>query len=200
MFCLKCGAQNADGFKFCMNCGAELPELAPQATPAPQAEPAPAPAPQPEPAPSYPMPWDVPAPDPVPYDDADLVSHEEPADPEPAAATPAEPPVANSSAAPAGAVPVGVTPDTGHEVAQEHRAVGGGPDANSAQQNLTPEFADIAAQLSAAFGQPLSVSVESAATTSDEDAAEELSYEEGPEEDAGFIDEPVDDSEDEDDD
>ena len=39
MFCLKCGAQNADGFKFCLNCGAELPELAPQATPAPQAEP-----------------------------------------------------------------------------------------------------------------------------------------------------------------
>ena len=64
-----------------------------------------------------------------------------------------------------------------------------------AAQDLTPEFADIAAQLSAAFGQPLSVSVEPA-TTSDEEAAEELSYEEGPEEDAGFIDEPVDDSED----
>ena len=76
------------------------------------------------------------------------------------------------------------------------RAVGGGPDGGSAQQDLTPEFADIAAQLSAAFGQPLSVSVEPAATTSDEEAAEELSYEEGPQEDAGFIDEPVDDSED----
>ena len=46
--------------------------------------------------------------------------------------------------------------------------------------------------------QPLSVSVESAVTTSDEDAAAELSYEEDAESEDGFTDEPVDDSEDDD--
>lgn len=50
--------------------------------------------------------------------------------------------------------------------------------------------------LAEAFGQPLSVSVESAVTTSDEDAAGELSYDEGPEPDEGFTDEPVDDEDD----
>ena len=69
---------------------------------------------------------------------------------------------------------------------------------SGAQQDLTPEFADIAAQLAAAFGQPLSVSVESAASTSDEEAAAELSYEEASA-DPGFVDEPVDDADDADD-
>ena len=41
------------------------------------------------------------------------------------------------------------------------------------------------------------MSVESAAATSDEEAAEELAYEEAPELDAGFTDEPVDDEDDE---
>ena len=96
------------------------------------------------------------------------------------------------------AAPVGASPAATHEVsdAPAERGASGGDPAARAAQDLTPEFADIAAQLSAAFGQPLSVSVEPAATTSDEEAAEELSYEEGQEEDAGFIDEPVDDSED----
>ena len=174
---------------------------APAPAPAPQPAPAPAPAPAPEPelapqpAPSYPMPWDAPEPDPVPYTDADLTPYADSAEAEPADAAPAEPPAANSSTASPSAAPVGTSPDASHEVSEERsderRAVGGG-----AQQDLTPEFADIAAQLSAAFGQPLSVSVEPAATTSDEEAAAELSYGEDPEADAGFIDEPVDDSED----
>ncbi|OUO35736.1 hypothetical protein, partial [Olsenella sp. An290] len=58
---------------------------------------------------------------------------------------------------------------------------------------LAPEFADIAAMLTAAFGEPVSVSVESAATTSDEDAAAELAYDEDRSRDAGFTDEPVED-------
>ncbi|MDM8271897.1 hypothetical protein, partial [Thermophilibacter provencensis] len=61
---------------------------------------------------------------------------------------------------------------------------------------LSPEFADIASMLTAAFGQPLSVSVESAVSTSDEDAAAELAYDGDPNEDAGFTDEPVDDGDD----
>ena len=181
------------------------PAPAPAPMPAPQPAPAPAPAPPapaPEPAPSYPMPWDAPEPDPVPYTDADLTPYAEPAESELADAAPAEPPVANSTPAFPSADPAGASPDASHEVSdersEERRAVGGGPGGVGAQQDLSPEFADIAAQLSAAFGQPLSVSVEPAASTSDEEAAEELSYEEAPEPDAGFIDEPVDDSEDDD--
>ena len=167
-------------------------------TPAPRPAPAPEPDPAPQTAPSYPMPWDAPEPDPVPYTDADLTPYADSAETELADAAPAEPPAANSaktvSAGPgAGAAPA-ATPEVSEAPAE--RGASGGDPAARAVQDLTPEFADIAAQLSAAFGQPLSVSVEPAATTSDEEAAEELSYEEGPEEDAGFIDEPVDDSED----
>ena len=65
------------------------------------------------------------------------------------------------------------------------------------QEDLSPEFAAIAAQLSAAFGQPLSVSVEPSNPTSDEEAAAELAGERAyDDEDAGFTDEPVDDEED----
>ena len=59
---------------------------------------------------------------------------------------------------------------------------------------LTPEFADIASMLAEAFGQPVSVSVESAVTTSDDEAASELSAEASP--DDGFTDEPADDADD----
>ena len=168
-------------------------------TPAPQPAPAPEPDPAPQTAPSYPMPWDAPEPDPVPYTDADLTPYADSAETELADAASAEPPAANSSTASPSAAPVGTSPDASHEVSEgpsEGRGAAGQASVGQAAQDLTPEFADIAAQLSAAFGQPLSVSVEPAATTSDEEAAEELSYEEGPEEDAGFIDEPVDDSED----
>ena len=158
-----------------------------------------APAPAPQPAPSYPMPWDAPEPDPVPYTDADLTPYADSAETELADAAPAEPPAANSAETASAGLPDGGLPSATHAVSDERseeRGAAGQAPVGQAAQDLTPEFADIAAQLSAAFGQPLSVSVEPAATTSDEEAAEELSYEEGPEEDAGFIDEPVDDSED----
>ena len=51
--------------------------------------------------------------------------------------------------------------------------------------------------LAEAFGQPLSVSVESAATTSDEDAAEELAMDDDDASEMGYTDEPVDDEDDE---
>ena len=58
-----------------------------------------------------------------------------------------------------------------------------------------PEFSDIASMLTAAFGAPLSMSVEAAVTTSDDDAAAELSYDDnGDDQDAGFADEPEDDA------
>ena len=50
--------------------------------------------------------------------------------------------------------------------------------------------------LAEAFGQPLSVSVESAVTTSDEDAAAELSREGDDLSEMGYTDEPVDDEDD----
>ena len=136
------------------------------------------------PAPSYPMPWDEPGPAPEsePVSAPVLAPSSEP--PAPAHA-PTTPPATVEPAAPAPA-PAPTPEPTAPAAAPEPPA-----------QELTPEFADIAAQLSAAFGQPLSVSVESAAATSDEEAAEELAYEEAPELDAGFTDEPVDDEDDE---
>ena len=136
------------------------------------------------PAPSYPMPWDEPgpAPEPEPVSAPVLAPSPEPPAPAPA---PTTPPATVEPAAPAPA-PAPTPEPTAPAAAPEPPA-----------QELTPEFADIAAQLSAAFGQPLSVSVESAAATSDEEAAEELAYEEAPELDAGFTDEPVDDEDDE---
>ena len=144
------------------------------------------------------MPWDVPEPDPVPYTDADLAPSEElpeagpvaPPGAEPSASSVDQAPVAESPGA-AVLAPAGVAREASAET-DGSRDVGPGAAASS---GLPPEFADIAAQLSAAFGQPLSVSVEAAATTSDEDAAAELSYDDV-EEDPGFTDEPLDDSED----
>ena len=189
-------------------------ERTPAPAPAPKPVPAPAPEPQPQPAepekPAYPMPWDepaaqaAPAPEPVPddvvpYTDADVTVYEEvfepnlPADPMPADA--------GATAAPSG-TDAGVLPSASHEVSEERsderRAAGqdASVGAGGGSPELTPEFASIASMLAEAFGQPLSVSVESAATTSDEDAAEELAMDDDASE-MGFTDEPVDDEDDE---
>ena len=189
---------------------------APAAAPAPAA-PAPRPEPAPQPAapaaqpPAYPMPWDAPVPqaperqeapapapadDQVPYSDADLTVYEETYDPEFVAAppsTPAMPPSAGPVAQPP--VPAAeVTPSASREAGEastERRAAGEASDGGPG--GLTPEFADIASMLAEAFGQPVSVSVESAATTSDEDAAAELSREGDDLSEMGYTDEPVDD-------
>ena len=173
--------------------------------PAPKPAPTPAPEPQPQPAapaapaepekPAYPMPWDEPAPDDdvVPYTDADVAVYEEVYEPDLPAPMPADP----------GPVPApdpdGASPVASHEVSEERsderRADGGGPVGVGGGDGLTPEFASIASMLAEAFGQPLSVSVESAATTSDEDAAEELAMDDDASE-MGFTDEPVDDEDD----
>ncbi|WP_417229950.1 DNA polymerase III subunit gamma/tau [Thermophilibacter sp.] len=176
------------------------------AAPAPAVpKPAPAPAPDPTPAPQpEPAPWEAPEPDPVPYTDADLTPYADPAEPERVEPAPAAPPVsANPAETTAPGGPAGGFPAATHEVSESRsgeRGAGGEAPGGAAPQELSPEFADIAAQLSAAFGSPLSVSVETAASTSDEEAAEELSYEEAPEEDGGYIDEPVDDEDDDTDD
>ena len=194
---------------------ASRPAPQPTTAPRPAQQPAPAPAataPQPAPAPpAYPMPWDEPpapapaADDVVPYDDADAAVYEEVFEPDVPLA--AERPVAPRPAAPAaldpvsvgGApVPAGASPDAGEESGASPRAMGEGPGGGVEQQELTPEFASIASMLADAFGQPLSMSVETAVSTSDEDAAEELSYDEGPELDEGYTDDPVDDEDDED--
>ena len=141
------------------------------------------------------MPWDAPAPaaaseppvdDVVPYTDADATPYED--TPEPAMSAAPAMPVAQASS-PSGA-PAAFPAAT--RAAGDERGAGGEDPAAS----LTPEFADIASMLTAAFGTPLSVSVESAATTSDEDAAAELAYDEGLDADSGFTDEPVDDGDD----
>ena len=68
--------------------------------------------------------------------------------------------------------------------------------ANPADPALTPEFAELASRLAAAFGPPVSVSVEAAVITSDEDAAVELAREGGTPADEGYTDEPVEDGDD----
>ena len=174
---------------------APAPQPAPAPAPTPQPAPTPAPAPAPQQAPDYPMPWDAPAPaaaseppvdDVVPYTDADATPYED--TPEPAMSAAPAMPVAQASS-PSGA-PAAFPAAT--RAAGDERGAGGEDPAAS----LTPEFADIASMLTAAFGTPLSVSVESAATTSDEDAAAELAYDEGLDADSGFTDEPVDDGDD----
>ena len=179
--------------------GANIARAERTQAPAPAPKPAPTPAPEPQPAapekPAYPMPWDEPAPDDdvVPYTDADVAVYEEVYEPDLPAPMPADP----------GPVPApdpdGASPVASHEVSEERsderRADGGGPVGVGSGDGLTPEFASIASMLAEAFGQPLSVSVESAATTSDEDAAEELAMDDDASE-MGFTDEPVDDEDD----
>ena len=190
---------------------------APSPAPAPQPAAVPFSAPQPPAAsaPTYDAPWD----DVPPYTDSDAAAYASeadgslPASPAPAAASGtvlSQAPVAASS-------PVGASPDASRAASEpqgERRAVGGSPDggasaatgasfspaeepAAGAVEDVSdhPEFSDIASMLTAAFGAPLSVSVEPAVTTSDDDAAAELSYDDnGADSDPGFADEPEDDA------
>lgn len=186
---------------------------------APRPAPAPAPAaPQPA-APSYDAPWD----DVPPYTDNDAVAYA----PEDAGqpTSPAIPP----AGVPVTAPPQSVSPAEGtsldasraaSEPQGERRAAGGSPFGGASASDPAPfspsdqpepaagvvedvsshpEFSDIASMLAEAFGAPLSMSVEPAVTTSDDDAAAELSYDDnGVDEDPGFADEPEDDADAED--
>ena len=170
---------------------------APATVPAPSApQPAPAPAPAaPQPAaPAYDAPWDeVP-----PYTDNDAAAYAsedvgQPTSPTPPPAVSGMPvaaaPQPISSAGASAATPASFSPSD-----QPGPAVGVVEDVSS-----HPEFSDIASMLTEAFGAPLSMSVEPAVTTSDDDAAAELSYDDnGADEDPGFADEPEDDADAED--
>ena len=193
---------------------------APAPAPVPVApRPAPAPAaPQPA-APAYDAPWD----DVPPYTDNDAAAYA----PEDAGqpTSPAIPP----AGVPVTAPPQSVSPAEGtsldasraaSEPQGERRAAGGSPFGGASASDPAPfspfdqpepaagvvedvsshpEFSDIASMLTEAFGAPLSMSVEPAVTTSDDDAAAELSYDDnGVDEDPGFADEPEDDADTED--
>ena len=185
--------------------------------PRPAAAPAPA-APQPA-APAYDAPWDeVP-----PYSDNDAAAY---ASEDAGQPTPPTPPPAASDM-PASRAPVAVSPAGGtspgasraaSEPQGERRAAEGSPSGGASASDPAsfspsdqpepgvmedvsshPEFSDIASMLTEAFGAPLSMSVEPAVTTSDDDAAAELSYDDnGVDEDPGFADEPEDDADAED--
>ena len=193
---------------------------APAPAPAPSApQPAPA-APQPA-APAYDAPWD----DVPPYTDNDAAAYASEDAGRPASPTP--PPAV--SGMPASRAPVAVSPAGGtslgasraaSEPQGERRAAGGSPSGGASTATPAsfspsgqpgpaagvvedvsshPEFSDIASMLTEAFGAPLSMSVEPAVTTSDDDAAAELSYDDnGADEDSGFADEPEDDADSED--
>ena len=160
--------------------------------PRPAAAPAPA-APQPA-APAYDAPWD----DVPPYTDNDAAGYApedagQPTSPTPPPAAPGMPvaaaPQPVSSAGASASDPAPFSPSDRPEP-----AAGGVGDVSS-----HPEFSDIASMLTEAFGAPLSMSVEPAVTTSDDDAAAELSYDDnGVDEDPGFADEPEDDADAED--
>lgn len=166
---------------------------APAPAPAPSApQPAPA-APQPA-APAYDAPWD----DVPPYTDNDAAAYApedagQPVSPTPPPAVSGMPvaaaPKPVSSAGASAATPAPFSPSD-----QPEPAAGVVGDVSS-----HPEFSDIASMLTEAFGAPLSMSVEPAVTTSDDDAAAELSYDDnGADEDPGFADEPEDDADAED--
>lgn len=171
------------------------PTPAPVPAPAaPQPASAPAPAvPQPA-APAYDAPWD----DVPPYTDNDAAAYAsedvgQPTSPTPPSAVSgmsvaaAPQPVSSAGATPA--TPAPFSPSD-----QSEPAAGVVEDVSS-----HPEFSDIASMLTEAFGAPLSMSVEPAVTTSDDDAAAELSYDDnGADEDPGFADEPEDDADAED--
>lgn len=165
---------------------------------APRLVPAPVPAaPQPA-APAYDAPWD----DVPPYTDNDAAAYapEDAGQPTPPAIPPAGVPV---TAPPQSVSPAGGSPSGGASASdpapfspsdQPEPAAGVVEDVSS-----HPEFSDIASMLTEAFGAPLSMSVEPAVTTSDDDAAAELSYDDnGADEDPGFADEPEDDADAED--
>ena len=186
---------------------------------APRPAPAPAPAaPQPA-APSYDAPWD----DVPPYTDNDAAAYapEDAGQPTPPAIPPAGVPVTAppQSVSPAEGTSLGAS-RAASEPQGERRAAGGSPFGGASAYDPAPfspsdqpepaagvvedvsshpEFSDIASMLTEAFGAPLSMSVEPAVTTSDDDAAAELSYDDnGADEDPGFADEPEDDADAED--
>ena len=196
------------------------PAPAPAPVPvAPRPAPVPAPAtPQPA-APAYDAPWD----DVPPYNDNDAAAYapEDAGQPTPPTIPPAGVPVT----APPQSVSLAEGTSLGasraaSESQGERRAAGGSPLGGASASDPAPfspsdqpepaagvvedvsshpEFSDIASMLTEAFGAPLSMSVEPAVTTSDDDAAAELSYDDnGVDEDPGFADEPEDDADAED--
>lgn len=198
---------------------------APAPAPAPSApQPAPAPAPAaPQPAaPAYDAPWD----DVPPYTDNDAAVYAPEDAGQPRSPTP--PPAVSGmpvAAAPqpvssAGGTSLGASREASEARSAERRAAEGSPSGGASTSDPAPfspsdrpgpaagvvedvsshpEFSDIASMLTEAFGAPLSMSVEPAVTTSDDDAAAELSYDDnGADEDPGFADEPEDDADAED--
>lgn len=186
--------------------------------PRPAAAPAPA-APQPA-APAYDAPWD----DVPPYTDNDAAAYapEDAGQPTPPAIPPAGVPVTAppQSVSPAEGTSLGASREASEARSAERRAAEGSPSGGASASDPAPfspsdqpepaagvvedvsshpEFSDIASMLTEAFGAPLSMSVEPAVTTSDDDAAAELSYDDnGADEDPGFADEPEDDADAED--
>ena len=198
---------------------------APATVPAPFApQPAPAPAPAaPQPAaPAYDAPWD----DVPPYTDNDAAAYASEDAGQPMSPTP--PPAVSGmpvAAAPqpvssAGGTSLGASREASEARSAERRAAEGSPSGGASAATPAsfspsdqpepaagvvedvsshPEFSDIASMLTEAFGAPLSMSVEPAVITSDDDAAAELSYDDnGVDEDPGFADEPEDDADAED--
>lgn len=191
------------------------------ATPAPAPAPVPA-APTPAPAPTYDAPWD----DVPPYSDNDAAAYAsedvgQPASPTPPPAAPGMPVAAASQpVSPAEGTSLGASREASEARSAERRAAEGSPSGGAPASDPAPfspsdqsepaagvvedvsshpEFSDIASMLTEAFGAPLSMSVEPAVTTSDDDAAAELSYDDnGVDEDPGFADEPEDDADAED--
>ena len=182
---------------------------------APRPAPVPAPAASQPAAPTYDAPWD----DVPPYSDNDAAAYAsedvgQPASPGmPVAAAPQ--PVSS-----AGGTSLGASREASEARSAERRAAEGSPSGGASAATPAsfspsdqpepaagvvedvsshPEFSDIASMLTEAFGAPLSMSVEPAVTTSDDDAAAELSYDDnGADEDPGFADEPEDDADAED--
>lgn len=194
---------------------------APAPAPAPSApQPAPA-APQPA-APAYDAPWD----DVPPYTDNDAAAYAsedvgQPTSPTPPPAVSGMPvAVAPQPVSSAGGTSLGASREASEARSAERRAAEGSPSGGASTSDPAPfspsdqpepaagvvedvsshpEFSDIASMLTEAFGAPLSMSVEPAVTTSDDDAAAELSYDDnGADEDPSFADEPEDDADAED--
>lgn len=162
--------------------------------PRPAAAPAPA-APQPA-APAYDAPWD----DVPPYTDNDAAAYapEDAGQPTPPAIPPAGVPV---TAPPQSVSPAEGSPSGGASASDPAPFSPSDQPEPGVVEDVSshPEFSDIASMLTEAFGAPLSMSVEPAVTTSDDDAAAELSYDDnGADEDPGFADEPEDDADAED--
>lgn len=194
---------------------------APAPIPAPiPVAPVPAPAASQPAAPAYDAPWD----DVPPYTDNDAAAYapEDAGQPTPPAIPPAGVPVTAlpQSVSPAEGTSLGASREASEARSAERRAAEGSPSGGAPASDPAPfspsdqsepaagvvedvsshpEFSDIASMLTEAFGAPLSMSVEPAVTTSDDDAAAELSYDDnGVDEDPGFADEPEDDADAED--